>query len=160
MNFTNNLARPAPPRGRRIQLLRAFRRTDTVRLCIGSLVLWCLGCLVSWPISRAKKLPESLQSGCSEVLLWSWGLGKNSLEGRLASRLARKGQVEPEVAQVGPKMGPRGLQELSCRILSLFLAPFWAHLGPILGPSWPFLGPSRGFREGILRHTLGLERLV
>ena len=26
-----------------IQSLRAFRRTDPVRLCIGSLVLWCLG---------------------------------------------------------------------------------------------------------------------
>ena len=37
-----------------------------------------------------------------------------------------------------PKMGPRGLQELSWEILSLFGAPFWAHLGLILG----YLGPS------------------
>ena len=31
----------------------------------------------------------------------------------------------PSWAEVGPKMGPRGLQKLSCRILSLIAAPFW-----------------------------------
>ena len=53
-------------------------------------------------------------------------------------------------------MGPRGLQELSCRMLPLFVAPFWAHLGP----SWALLGPSRGVQEGILRQILGLEGLI
>ena len=45
-----------------------------------------------------------------------------------------------------PKLGPRGLQELSCRILSLFLGPLWAHLGPVLGylgASLAHLGGSR-----------------
>ena len=54
-----------------------------------------------------------------------------------------------------PKMGPRGLQELSCRILSLCVAPFWAHLGL----SWAPLGPSWGVEEGILRQFLGLGGL-
>ena len=57
-------------------------------------------------------------------------------------------------------MGPRGLQELSCGILSLFVAPFWAHLGPILdylGPSLALLG---GVQEAILKHILGLEGLL
>ena len=44
-------------------------------------------------------------------------------------------------------MGPRGLQELSCRILSLFLAPFWAHLEPILGHLGPSLAPLVGSRR-------------
>ena len=51
--------------------LRAFRRANPVSLRVCALVRWCLGCLVFWPISRAKKPPESLQRGCSEVLLWS-----------------------------------------------------------------------------------------
>ena len=55
-----------------------------------------------------------------------------------------------------PKMGPRGLQELSCRILPLFVAPFWAHLGL----SWTLLGPSSGVQEGISRQILGSEGLL
>ena len=46
-----------------------------------------------------------------------------------------------------PKMGPRGLQELSCRILPLFVAPFWAHLEPILGHLGPSLAPLVGSRR-------------
>ena len=74
----------------------------------------------------------------------------------LVSLLVGKGHVEPLMARIGPKMGPRGLQELSCRILPLFVAPFWAHLGL----SWALLGPSRGVQEGILRQILGLEGLI
>ena len=64
----------------------------------------------------------------------------------LVSKLVGKGQVEPLMARIGPKMGPRGLQELSWEILTLRVAPFWAHLGPILGylgPSLALLGGSR-----------------
>ena len=45
-----------------------------------------------------------------------------------------------------PKMGPRGLQELSWEFGPLFGGPFRAHLGPILGylgPSLALLGGSR-----------------
>ena len=57
-----------------------------------------------------------------------------------------------------PKMGPRGLQEVSWEFGSLFVGPFWAHLGPILGylgPSWPFSGGPGGHREA----DVGLGRL-
>ena len=54
-----------------IQSLRAFRRTDLVSLCIGSLVFCDCGFLVFWPISWARRMPESLQSDRSQVLLWS-----------------------------------------------------------------------------------------
>ena len=50
-----------------------------------------------------------------------------------------------------PKMGPRGLQELSCQILSLRVAFFWAHLGPTLG----YLGPSLALRWGSRRASGG-----
>ena len=53
-------------------------------------------------------------------------------------------------------MGPRGLRELSCGILPLFVAPFWAHLGL----SWAFLGPSRRLHEGNMRQLLGLKGLI
>ena len=69
------------------------------------------------------------------------------------------GQVEPEVAQVGPKMDPRRLQNISCRIFPLMVATFWDHLGPILGylgASLAFLG---GVDEGLLRQIFGLEGL-
>ena len=56
-------------------------------------------------------------------------------------------------------MGPRGLQELSWEFLSLRGAPFWAHLGPILG----YLGPSvalLGGPGGHLEAEFGLGRLA
>ena len=67
------------------------------------------------------------------------------------------GQVEPEVAQVGPKMDPRRLQNISCRIFPLMVATFWDHLGPILG----YLGASLallGGPGGPLEADLGLRR--
>ena len=69
------------------------------------------------------------------------------------------GQVEPEVARVGPKMGPRRLQNISCRILSLCGAAFWAHLGPILG----YLGASLALLGGPgrpLEAYIGLRRVA
>ena len=56
------------------------------------------------------------------------------------------GQVEPEVARVGPKMGPKRLQNISCRIFPLFFTTFWDDLGTILGylgASLALLGGSR-----------------
>ena len=55
-------------------------------------------------------------------------------------------------------MGPRDLPKRSCRLLPLIGAPFWAHLGLILGhlgPPWPFLGGPGGHLEA----GLGLGRL-
>ena len=53
-------------------------------------------------------------------------------------------------------MGPRGLQELSCRILSLVLSPFLGPSWAILGPPWPFLGGPGGHLEA----GFGLGRLA
>ena len=58
-----------------------------------------------------------------------------------------------------PKMGPRGLQKVSCAIYPLRGGPFGVHLGPpwaILGPPWPFLGGPGGHLEA----DLGLGRLA
>ena len=51
-------------------------------------------------------------------------------------------------------MGPRGLQGLSWEMLPLCVAPFWAHLGPILGslgPSLALLGGPGGHLEADFR---------
>ena len=56
-----------------------------------------------------------------------------------APRFAGEGHVEPTMAKVGPKMGPRGLPELSWELRSLSLTPFGARLGPVLG----YLGLGR-----------------
>ena len=59
-------------------------------------------------------------------------------------------------------MGPRGLPELSWELGSLCVAPFWAHLGPILGhlgPSLALLGGPGGHLEadfGFGRLDLGV----
>ena len=55
-----------------------------------------------------------------------------------------------------PKMGPRGLPELSWELTSLLPAPLWANLGL----SWALPGPSLGAPGGILRQILGLEGLL
>ena len=52
-------------------------------------------------------------------------------------------------------MGPRGLQELSWEFGPLFGAPFWAHLGPILG----YLGPSLALLAEHLEAAVGLGKL-
>ena len=62
---------------------------------------------------------------------------------RLAKRLVKNMFFE---GPGWPIIGPRRLQELSCRMLSLCGAPFWAHLWPILGylgASLALLGGSR-----------------
>ena len=60
-------------RGRRIQSLRAFRRTDSEGLWVGELVLWCVGC---WGLPCRRRLSSSealtvLQHSCWKVVvLW------------------------------------------------------------------------------------------
>ena len=64
------------------------------------------------------------------------------------------------MAQDGAKVAPRGLQEVSCRLLpssvTPFLGPSWAHLRL----SWALLAPFRGVQEGILRQIWCLEGLI
>ena len=79
-------------------------------------------------------------------------LERDTLDVKLASRRAWKGEVEPKMGQDGPKMGPRWFQEMFCGIVSMFGAPFLVHLGL----SWAFLGRSRGVQGGISRQILGL----
>ena len=58
-------------------------------------------------------------------------------------------------------MAQKGFQELSCAILPLRAALFWAHHGPswtILGPLRPFLEGPRGYLEADLGgRTLAME---
>ena len=69
----------------------------------------------------------------------------------LASRWAKRGQVEPKLAEVGPKMGPGIILQDFAVVRRPVLGPSWA----ILGPHWPFLGGPRGHLEA----SLGLEGL-
>ena len=87
------------------------------------------------------------------------GLEDSSLDGMLAPRWARRGQVEPKIAKVSPKRGSgrgrRALDSVFIVVPRPFLGSYWAHLGL----SWALLGPSWGVQEGILRQILGLEGL-
>ena len=69
-----------------------------------------------------------------------------------------RGHLEASLGLEGlrlPKMGPRGLPELSWRLGSLCGAPSWAHLGP----SWALLGPTLGGEGGHLEADFGFGRL-
>ena len=142
-------SRPAPLRGRRIQSLRAFRRTDPESLWIGALVHWHL-----------RSCGLHCHPGCKpicEVVIWRYYRCLEGQSGELGCKVGcMMGLIGPSCPQDGPKMGPRGLQELSWAIYSLRVSPFWAHLGL----SWALLGPSWGVQKGILRRIWGLEGLI
>ena len=87
-----------------------------------------------------RKLAKWLFGGLVVVLR----AGRGQLGCQLGFKMAWKGQVEPKMAKVGPKMGPRGLQKLFCVDYLLRVVWFWAHLGPILG----YLGPSLALPGG------------
>ena len=95
---------------------------------------WMTSWLQTW-INKASWSFRSTKLGSSSLHVGS-NLGSDGLENwKLAKTLVKTIVFE---GLRWPKMGPRGLQELSWEILSLCVAPFWAHLGPILG----YLGPS------------------
>ena len=83
----------------------------------------------------------------------------------MASRLARKGKVEPNIARIGPNMDPRGFHNYlgspgrcPSPLFRPILGPFWA----ILVPPWPFCGGPGGHLEadlGLGRLDLGVVRL-
>ena len=167
--------RHAPLRGRRVQSLRAFRRTNPECLCIGALVIWCLGCCcLHCPSTKMANI--DLKMGCrwlQEALTKSGGGGvrpSRRILGTLlgpswahlglswaflgpswGSKGAFGGQSWAQEGGGWHKMWFKGLLGEGSGPLGRSWGPCWANLGPVLGclgPSLVLLGGSTGASGG------------